>query len=93
MKYYEIDSESGKQVINENGDVAMHYIITTNDHNYGPYHFHSQYNVNLCWVNPKDVPGMLSTMEKSCNCNRYAMKNAYRCATLANVNIFYTGGQ
>ena len=94
MKYYEDDCPyGGKWVINDAGDVAMHYVITTNDHNYGPYNFHSITNVNMCWVPPNVVSGMLQTMEKSCNCNNGTMKNAYRCASLANVNIYYTGSQ
>ena len=84
-------------VVNEQGLVAMQYIITENprrvliERNGHDYFFSPSHHVNLTWVYPEDVPMLLTIQEKGCNCNNGAMKNAFILASLANVNIYTTG--
>ena len=96
MSYRQLDNG---MVVNEQGLVAMQYIITENPKRVlmqssgHDYFFSPQHHVNLTWVHPQDVPMLLTIQEKGCNCNNGAMKNAFILASLANVNIFHTGNQ
>lgn len=94
--YHQLDNG---QVVDQNGLVAVQYIITENpkrvifESTGHDYFFAPQNHVNLAWVHPEDVSSLLSITEKSCNCNSAAMKNAFITASLANVNIYFTGSQ
>lgn len=96
MRY---SADGNGQVINEYGQIAVQYVITENsklvvfDDIHRDYFFVSQNHVNMAWVLPDDLPRLLSAMEKSCNCNNGTYKNAFVLASLANVNIYYTGAQ
>lgn len=86
-------------VVNDAGLVAAQYIITENPKRVvfeatgHDYFFAPQNHVNLAWVYPEDLPALLSIQEKGCNCNNGTMKPAFITASLANVNIYFTGSQ
>lgn len=94
---YSLDANN--RVVNDVGQIAVQYIITENpklvvfDDVHRDYFFTSQNHVNMAWVLEADLPRLLSAMEKSCNCNNGTYKNAFVLASLANVNIYFTGSQ
>lgn len=96
MSYRQL--ESG-HVVNEQGLIALQYIITENpkrvimESTGHDYFFAPQHHVNLAWVHPQDVPMLLTIQEKGCNCNNGAMKQAFILASLTNVHIYHTGNQ
>lgn len=96
MQYQQL--ENG-MVVNDAGLIAMQYIITENpkrvilEATAHDYFFAPQYHVNLAWVHPEDVPTLLAIQEKGCNCNNGSMRSAFVAASLANVNIYFTGSQ
>lgn len=91
--------QDGGYVLNDDGKIAVQYVITENpkrvilESTGGDYYFAPQHHVNLAWVSPQDVPALLAVREKGCNCNNTAIKQAFILASLANVNIFTTGSQ
>ncbi len=96
MAYKQLDNG---HVVNEQGLVAMQYVITPNpkrvimESTGHDYFFSPQHDVNLAWVHPSDIPMLLTIQEKGCNCNNSAMKQAFILASLANVHIYHTGNQ
>lgn len=95
MQYHEEIVDNQKRIVNEEGNVAIHYLQWASDRPrfVGEYAFYPQHSVFLAWVKPQDVPAFLGIVEKSCNCNNGSYKNMFILASLANVNIFYTGNQ
>jgi hypothetical protein len=82
---------------NTSGQIALKWTINTNGKtvkmgNTGKYYvFSPKFNVVMSWVDPFDVPALLSKKEKTCNCNNGTYKQAFEYAHLLDVNLWMTG--
>ncbi len=57
------------------------------------YSFGSRLHIWMAWVNEDDVPKLLKTKAKVCNCQNGTYKIAFEYANLLDVQLFETGGR
>lgn len=84
-------------VTNPQGQVALKWTLPRNppttkiDGTSRYYVFVPKLNVFLAWVEPEDVPRLLTTKAKVCNCNNGTYRIAFEKASLLDAQLWLTG--
>lgn len=84
-------------ITNAQGQVAIRNIQDSNsktviiESKNKAYIFAPQHQVSMGWVDPEDVPFVLSIVHSTCNCANGSMKPQFGIANSMDVSLFLTG--
>ena len=57
------------------------------------YSFGSRLHIWMAWIDEIDVPKLLNTKARVCNCQNGTWKIAFECCNLLDVQLWETGGR